>query len=165
MLRYERRSDPLLPIEHFLVRILHTAGVAAAIVVFSLSVGILGYHYIQGLDWLDALLNASMILSGMGPVDPPKEPPGKWFASFYALFSGVVFITTAGVIIAPIAHRMLHWFHIKEMSDSSDLSDLSDPSDRSDSSDPSDRSDPSDPSDHHRKPSSNARSAHHKRSG
>jgi len=147
VLRYERRSDPLLPIEHFLVRLLHTAGVAAAIVAFSLSVGILGYHYLQGLGWLDALLNASMILSGMGPVDPPKELAGKWFASFYALFSGVVFITTAGVIMAPVAHRMLHWFHVKEMSD------------------PSDPSDSSDSSDHHRKPRSNARSAQHKRSG
>jgi hypothetical protein len=119
VLKYERRGDPLLPLEHFVTRLLHTGGIALGIVLASLSLGILGYHYIQGLGWLDALLNASMILSGMGPVDPPKEPAGKLFASFYALFSGVVFITTAGILIAPVVHRLIHHFHIEKAENAS----------------------------------------------
>lgn len=122
MLKFERRGDPLLPIEDFILRLIRTLGVAVGFILVSLSVGILGYHYIQGLGWLDALLNASMILSGMGPVDPPREAAGKWFASFYALFSGVAFITTAGIVFAPVAHRLIHWFHIEESEGASDES-------------------------------------------
>jgi hypothetical protein len=78
----------------------------------ALLVGIWGYHTFQALPWLDAFLNAAMILSGMGPVNPPTTAAGKVFAGCYALFSGVAFITTAAVLVTPIAHRVLHWFHL-----------------------------------------------------
>jgi hypothetical protein len=83
------------------------------IILFSLGIGVLGYHLTEGLPWLDALLNASMILGGMGPVDPIRTDAGKWFASFYALFSGMVLLVAAGVLIAPVFHRFLHRFHLE----------------------------------------------------
>jgi hypothetical protein len=81
---------------------------------FSLILGILGYHFTENLGWLDSLLNASMILTGMGPVDPMTTTAGKLFASFYAIFSGVVFLTTIAYILAPAAHRFLHKFHLDD---------------------------------------------------
>ena len=77
----------------------------------------LGYHLLEGFSWIDSLLNASMILGGMGPVDQLKTDSGKIFASFYALFSGIVFLVVAGVIFAPIIHRFMHKFHIDESAD------------------------------------------------
>ena len=85
---------------------------AALIVGGALTIGVVGYHVTNGLPWLDALVDASMILSGMGPVSPLRTDAAKWFASFYALFSGVVFITTVGVLFAPAVHRYLHKFHL-----------------------------------------------------
>jgi hypothetical protein len=79
----------------------------------SLALGVCGYHLTEGLPWIDALLNASMILGGMGPVDPLKTNGGKLFASFYALYSGLAIISIAGLMIAPAAHRMLHVFHVE----------------------------------------------------
>jgi len=79
----------------------------------SLGVGVVGYHYVARLPWIDALLNASMILTGMGPVDPMPDAKAKLFASFYALFSGVVFLGIASVLVAPFAHRLLHRFHLE----------------------------------------------------
>ena len=113
MLRFERRNEPLLPVGAFLLRLAQTFSFVFAILAVGLSVGILGYHYLQGLGWLDSLLNAAMILTGMGPVDPPKTAAGKWFGSVYALFSGIVFLTSAGLGFTPIAHRLLHWFHLE----------------------------------------------------
>lgn len=78
----------------------------------TLMVGVVGYHLAVGLGWLDALVNASMILSGMGPVDAVHSTAGKWFESFYALFSGVVFISSVGVLLAPLGRRFLHRFHL-----------------------------------------------------
>ena len=86
--------------------------IASLIVLISLGVGILGYHIFEGLNFIDSLLNASMILGGMGPVNEVKTDAGKIFASFYALFSGIVFLVIAGVIFAPIFHRFLHKFHL-----------------------------------------------------
>ena len=79
-----------------------------------LGLGVLGYHNFCGLDWLDSLLNASMILGGMGPVDPLVTPAAKLFASFYALFSGLAFVGIASLIIAPFAHRLVHRLHLDE---------------------------------------------------
>ena len=79
----------------------------------SLALGVCGYHLTEGLPWIDSLLNASMILGGMGPVDPLKTNGGKLFASFYALYSGLAIISIAGLMIAPAAHRMLHMFHVE----------------------------------------------------
>jgi len=110
--RFERRHEPLLPKRLFLARMARFAGFSAGILVASLIAGILGYRYIVGLSWLDALLNASMILTGMGPVDPMRSTGAKLFASFYALFSGVVFLTSMGVLAAPFVHRLMHRFHI-----------------------------------------------------
>ena len=113
---YERRRDPLVPRRVFVRRVLNHFGLGSLILSGSLLLGILGYHYLAGLSWLDALLDASMILSGEGPVNELRTTEGKLFASFYALFSGVAFITTMGVVFAPVVHRLLHKFHIKETS-------------------------------------------------
>ena len=78
----------------------------------SLALGIWGYHYFERLSWLDALLNAAMILGGMGPIDHPRSVGGKLFASFYALFAGIVFLVAVGVLLAPILHRFMHRFHL-----------------------------------------------------
>ncbi len=111
LLRFERKSEPLLPRAEFLKRMARTLSFVFAILAVGLGIGVCGYHWCQGLGWLDSLLNASMILTGMGPVDPPKTALGKWFGSFYALFSGIAFVTSAGIGFTPIAHRLLHWFH------------------------------------------------------
>lgn len=82
------------------------------LLLISLVIGVYGYHYYASLGWTDSLLNASMILTGMGPVDRMTTEGGKLFASFYALFSGIAFLTTMGILIAPVLHRFLHKFHI-----------------------------------------------------
>lgn len=79
----------------------------------ALSAGVLGYHFIEGLPWVDAFLNASMILGGMGPVNELHSEAGKIFAGCYALFSGIIFIVVAGIFFAPILHRFLHRFHLE----------------------------------------------------
>ena len=84
----------------------------AAIILGSLTLGVLGYHVLEGLPWLDALLNASMILGGMGPVDALRTDGGKLFASIYALYSGLVVLVAAGILLAPIAHRIMHRMHM-----------------------------------------------------
>jgi hypothetical protein len=87
---------------------------AAAILAGALALGTVGYRFAAGLAWIDALLNAAMILSGMGPVDPLRTTSGKLFASAYALFSGVVFLAVVGIVLAPVAHRMLRRFHLDD---------------------------------------------------
>ena len=82
-------------------------------VIVSLAVGMCGYHFLEKLPWIDALLNASMILGGMGPVDPVKSAAGKIFASLYALYSGLAIISVAGLLLAPVVHRLLHKFHVE----------------------------------------------------
>jgi hypothetical protein len=85
------------------------------IVLVALGIGVVGYMHFGHMGWIDGLLNASMILTGMGPVEPEKlEPDGKLFASAYALFSGLLFISLMGIVLAPVAHRMLHKFHLDE---------------------------------------------------
>ncbi len=108
---YEHRTHPVLPRRKFFRRLAGHAVVAAAITLASLGLGVAGYHALDGLSWVDALLNAAMILGGMGPVDSLRTPAAKVFASFYALFSGVVFLVTAGILVAPVAHRLLHRLH------------------------------------------------------
>ena len=111
--RFERRHEPLLPQRTFLWRQVQFLLFALLMVFGSLGIGVLGYHFSEGLPWLDALVNASMILFGMGPVDALRTAAGKWFASFYAMFSGVAFITIVGVVFAPLFHRFLHRFHLE----------------------------------------------------
>lgn len=108
---YEHRREPLLGRQEFVRRVTRHGGMFAVVVVFSLAVGTVGYHVVARLDWTDALLNASMILTGMGPVDAMTTVPAKLFASFYALYSGIVFIAATGILLAPFLHRMLHRLH------------------------------------------------------
>jgi hypothetical protein len=111
---FESRYEPILPTRVFIRRLLKCLALALAIVVLALGIGVAGYHFLAGLRWIDALLNASMILTGMGPVDVLRSDAAKIFASFYALFSGVVFISLMGLLLSPIAHRVLHKFHLSD---------------------------------------------------
>jgi len=110
---FEHQRQTLTATRHYVVRWLRSLAVAVCILLPSLGLGVLGYHFIGQLHWIDALLNASMILTGMGPVDPMQSAGAKLFAACYALFSGIVFITTAGVLLAPVVHRVLHRFHLE----------------------------------------------------
>ena len=110
---YEHRSQPLLPTRHFIRRLAWHVLVGLLVIFASLSIGVAGYHFTEGLPWLDSLLNASMILGGMGPVNELHTNGGKLFASFYSLFSGIVFLATAAILIAPVAHRFLHRLHLE----------------------------------------------------
>ena len=110
---YEHRSHQLLSWPKFMRRVIRHLYLALLVVGIALAIGIFGYHFIGRLGWIDSLLNASMILGGMGPVDPLKSDAAKIFASFYALFSGLAFIGIASLMVAPFAHRLLHRFHIE----------------------------------------------------
>jgi len=110
---YEQRSQPLLPRRRFLLRLLAHALVAVSLVMLALLIGIVGYSLTERMAFVDALLNASMILGGMGPVHELHTLAGKLFASFYALFSGALFLVIVGILIAPVAHRLLHWLHLE----------------------------------------------------
>lgn len=114
---FERKSDPLISRRRFAGRMLRSFLITVGIAIFSLVIGTVGYCYLGPLDPLDGLLNASMILTGMGPVDPMKSDGGKWFASFYALYSGIAFVSIMAVITAPIFHRIMHRFHLEEDDD------------------------------------------------
>lgn len=105
---YEHKRKPIAPMSVFYQRILKNVLISIAVIFVCLMIGIFGYHYTANIPWLDSLHNASMILSGMGPVVEITTTGGKWFSSFYALFSGVVFITNIGIILAPVAHRLFH---------------------------------------------------------
>lgn len=110
---YENRHRPLLPLSKFILRLLNHIWLAFGMVAAALFIGILGYRFLEGLSWIDALLNSSMILGGMGPVNPIRTTAGKIFASAYALFSGIVFLVIIGVLFAPVFHRFLHKFHLE----------------------------------------------------
>src|SRR5689334_5008222 len=110
---FEHRSEPLATPAKFAQRMLRYGLVTAGIILFSLLIGILGYHYLESLSWIDALLNASMILGGMGPVNPLQTNAGKIFASFYALYSGIILLASVGILVTPIFHRFMHRFHLE----------------------------------------------------
>ena len=111
---YESRTKPLLSRALFLRRVARHLLVVLIAVAIALGIGVCGYHLTAGLSWIDSLLNASMILGGMGPVDTLTTSHAKLFASFYALFSGLVFISVASVLAAPFLHRLIHKFHLPE---------------------------------------------------
>ena len=98
----------------FYFRFLRALGLTSGLLGVSLGLGMSGYHFIAGLPWVDALLNAAMILAGMGPVDSLQSDGAKVFASAYALFSGVVFVTSTGILLSPVFHRVLYLFHIED---------------------------------------------------
>jgi hypothetical protein len=110
---FEHRHETLLPFPLFLRRVARWTALAMGVVLLSLAVGVCGYHYLDGLPWIDSLLNASMILGGMGPVDPLKTTAGKIFASVYALYSGLALIAVVGLLLTPIIHRLMHVFHME----------------------------------------------------
>lgn len=109
---YERHNQALIPTRAFIRRVIVHASVASLILLVSLGIGVLGYHGFEKFPWVDSLLNASMILGGMGPVNQVLTTGGKIFASLYALFSGMVFLVVAGLLVAPVAHRILHRMHL-----------------------------------------------------
>lgn len=112
--KYEHKSEPLATSSVYLKRILINLAWTPAVLFVSLSIGVVGYKYFAPMSWIDALHNASMILSGMGPVVVIQTNAGKLFSSFYALFSGVVFITNIGILIAPVAHRFFHKMNLED---------------------------------------------------
>ncbi len=115
---YEHRTKPLLPRREFYARLTTHAALALAFIVVALGIGMVGYHVLESMNWIDSFANASMILSGMGPLGELKTSAGKIFAGCYALFSGVAFLSAVGVIFAPIFHRCLHKFHLESAKES-----------------------------------------------
>src|SRR5215467_10458673 len=111
---YEHRTEGLLPWRQFVRRVRRHSWIAGLLLLFSLGIGTLGFHWFSGQEWIDAFLNASMLLSGMGPVGEFHSFRGKIFASFYALYSGIVFLGAAALLLAPLVHRVLHKLHIDE---------------------------------------------------
>lgn len=111
---FERKHDQLLPLPRFTIRLLYSLLLALGVVSVALAIGTVGYHSIAGLAWIDAILNASMILTGMGPVAVMETNASKLFASAYALFSGVVFLSSVGLMLSPVFHRILHRFHVDD---------------------------------------------------
>jgi hypothetical protein len=112
---YEHKHDPLITAAKFKRRLVHHASIAMGIVTGSLAMGVIGFHFLSDLAWIDALLNAAMLLGGMGPVGDLQDwsAAGKIFASFYALYSGIIFLIVAGLLFAPVFHRFLHRFHLE----------------------------------------------------
>ena len=106
------KTKPLLSKEQYRSRLLNSLGFSMTLLAFSLGIGMLGYHFFCSFSWIDSLLNASMILTGMGPVTVINSSIGKIFASIYALFSGIAFLTIFAVFFSPIFHKFLHRFHL-----------------------------------------------------
>jgi len=108
---FEQHKQAVIPFNLFIGRFLQSVIIAVVFIILSLFMGAAGYHFTEGLSWIDSTLNASMILAGMGPVNMLNTTAGKLFATFYALYSGIAFLTTAAILLAPIIHRFLHKFH------------------------------------------------------
>ena len=110
----EGKYQPLAPLRVFYSRLAKAFLATLGVIAFSLLIGTLGYHYFGDLGWLDALLNAAMILTGMGPTDQMKTERGKLFAVFYCLYSGIAFLSLVAILMAPVYHRFLHRFNLDE---------------------------------------------------
>jgi len=113
-MRFERRNEPVLPWPAFLWRLAGSTLIGVGLVIVSLAIGMIGYRSLMGMSWIDAFVNASMILSGMGPLADPETSGAKLFAGLYALFSGLAVLAIAGVVFAPVVHRFLHYLHADE---------------------------------------------------
>ncbi len=109
---FEHHKEPLLPFHHFMRRVIISSFAGFGIIALSLFIGMAGYHWFEQLPWVDAFVNAAMLLSGMGPLEQPQTESGKIFAGLYALYSGLAVILIAGIIFGPVVHRMFHKFHI-----------------------------------------------------
>ncbi len=114
---FEHHTQPLIPMDQFLRRVANSGILALGIITVSLLIGMIGYRSLEGLSWMDAFLNSAMLLGGMGPVNTPITGGGKLFAGLYALYCGIVVILVAGIILAPLAHRILHRFHLEAAND------------------------------------------------
>jgi len=112
---YENRHRPLVPTHVFIRRVLFHLFLSFGVILISLFIGMTGYHHLEGMDWVTSYENASMILSGMGPVDTIHTTEGKIFAGTYALFSGIVFLIVMAIILAPLVHRFFHKFMVKDL--------------------------------------------------
>jgi hypothetical protein len=117
LVRFEHYREPLVPRAVFLMRLGRNIAVALGLILASLLVGMAGYHFLGGLAWMDAFLNAAMILSGMGPVDTLTAGGAKFFAGLYALYSGLLVVATAALILAPALHRVMHSLHVPDEDD------------------------------------------------
>ncbi len=113
---YEPRHKPPLPRARFLRRLAWHLFAGLGVICSSLALGMAGYTFFESLPWIDAFLNAAMLLGGMGPVDTPHTHAGKLFAGFYALYAGLVLIVVAAILISPVIHRLLHRFHWEKAS-------------------------------------------------
>lgn len=113
LVAYEHKRSPIISREDYLRRQTRHLLIAGGVVALALSLGVIGYHFIEGLRWIDSIYMASNILTGMGPTADLKSDAGKLFGSAYALFAGVVFLTAASVLLAPALHRMLHRLHME----------------------------------------------------
>ncbi len=111
---FETKYEKLAPLSIFVRRMAASVMLAGILIAIALSIGVMGYHWIAGFDYVDSFLEASMILGGMGPVNSLSTMGAKIFASVYALFSGLLFIAIMGILLTPITHRMLHRFHVDE---------------------------------------------------
>src|SRR5262245_61011213 len=120
MFDFEHQDEPLVSPRRFYWRMARAFGVTLLIVAGSLGMGVSGYRYINGLPWIDALYNSAMILTGMGPADAPRTAAGKLFATFYALYSGIAFLSMVAVLMAPVVHRAMHKFHLDVEEDEKD---------------------------------------------
>lgn len=112
LLWFEPKHRPLISTEEYARRVARNAAAASVLIFVSLAAGMVGYWWTEKMAWIDAYANAAMILSGMGPLDPPKTWGGKFFAGTYALYSGLAVLVASGIILAPVLHRMLHRFHL-----------------------------------------------------
>ena len=113
-LHFESKYQPMAPRPVFVGRLLRNFAAASTLIGVSLFAGMLGYRHFEGMEWIDAFVNAAMILSGMGPVTPMQTWNGKLFAGLYALYSGLTLVLAAGIIVAPVVHRLLHRFNIQD---------------------------------------------------
>lgn len=111
---FEHKTRPILPRAEFIKRQFTFVVFALSLLTVSLLIGMLGYHELGRMNWTDSFYNASMILTGMGPVDDLPTPLAKYFAGTFALFSGIVFLSTVGIMFAPLVHRLLHLMHMDE---------------------------------------------------
>src|SRR4051812_40239517 len=114
---FEQKNEKLVPLPTFVRRVVLSLVCTMVVLFVALTIGVLGYHFIAGLAWIDSVLNASMILTGMGPVATMTTTGSKLFASGYALFSGVVFLSSIGLVLAPVFHRILHRFHLDDVAE------------------------------------------------
>jgi hypothetical protein len=110
---FEAKYKPLLPRPYYYARLARNAAIGLLVIAIALGTGMLGYHYFEGMPWIDAFANAAMILSGMGPLTALTTAKGKLFAGFYALFSGLVFVVVMAIVFAPVVHRFMHRFHLE----------------------------------------------------